>query len=385
MREHVRQHMTGSLSVTWLARARRGHSKACRLGVKPDCGREKALALCAACAYTNVPKERVASRMKHNCAWILCMFFVASTAAAADDDGNWTMPAKNYASTRFSALDQIKPDNVAKLQVAFTFRWASRAGRRRRRSSPTTRCTSSRLSEHALRAGSDQARRAGQVEVRAASGSGVARCRLLRSSSTAARAMGRPDLLQHARRQHRRRRCERRQGAVETKARRHQLRRDHDDGAAGRARQGAGRQLRRRDGRARLAGRARRSTGKQAWRAYQHRPRRGRADRRRTSNRSTPWTRASDLGVTTWPPDAWKIGGGTAGDGFRYDPRAQPDLLRHRQSRSVECRSSAPATTSGPLACSRAMPNRAGALVLSVRARTICSTTTTSTRTCCSI
>ncbi len=31
------------------------------------------------------------------------------------------MPAKNYASTRYSALDQIKTDNAARLQVAWTF------------------------------------------------------------------------------------------------------------------------------------------------------------------------------------------------------------------------------------------------------------------------
>jgi PQQ-dependent dehydrogenase (methanol/ethanol family) len=37
------------------------------------------------------------------------------------DDGNWTMPAKNYASTRFSGLDDINTTNVRALQVAFTF------------------------------------------------------------------------------------------------------------------------------------------------------------------------------------------------------------------------------------------------------------------------
>jgi PQQ-dependent dehydrogenase (methanol/ethanol family) len=42
-------------------------------------------------------------------------------AAAPADDGQWAMPAKNYASTRFSELDEIKADNVADLQVAFTF------------------------------------------------------------------------------------------------------------------------------------------------------------------------------------------------------------------------------------------------------------------------
>jgi PQQ-dependent dehydrogenase (methanol/ethanol family) len=42
-------------------------------------------------------------------------------SAAPRDDGQWTMPAKNYASTRYSALGQINPANVARLQVAFTF------------------------------------------------------------------------------------------------------------------------------------------------------------------------------------------------------------------------------------------------------------------------
>jgi PQQ-dependent dehydrogenase (methanol/ethanol family) len=42
-------------------------------------------------------------------------------AAAPAEDGNWTMPAKNYAATRYSGLDEIKADNVDKLKVAFTF------------------------------------------------------------------------------------------------------------------------------------------------------------------------------------------------------------------------------------------------------------------------
>jgi PQQ-dependent dehydrogenase (methanol/ethanol family) len=45
----------------------------------------------------------------------------APAAAAPADDGQWTMPAKNYASTRFSALDQIDVDNVSRLRVEFTF------------------------------------------------------------------------------------------------------------------------------------------------------------------------------------------------------------------------------------------------------------------------
>jgi len=42
-------------------------------------------------------------------------------SAAPPEDGQWTMPAKNYASTRFSGLDEINVRNVKNLQVAFTF------------------------------------------------------------------------------------------------------------------------------------------------------------------------------------------------------------------------------------------------------------------------
>ena len=46
---------------------------------------------------------------------------VPAAAASPADDGNWTMPGKDYASTRFSALNEITPANVGKLQVAATF------------------------------------------------------------------------------------------------------------------------------------------------------------------------------------------------------------------------------------------------------------------------
>src|SRR4051794_9874512 len=42
-------------------------------------------------------------------------------SAAPPDDGQWLMPAKNYASTRYSELNEINSENVPKLQVAFTF------------------------------------------------------------------------------------------------------------------------------------------------------------------------------------------------------------------------------------------------------------------------
>ncbi len=42
-------------------------------------------------------------------------------SAAPKDDGQWAMAEKNYAATRFSELDQINGTNVKGLQVSFTF------------------------------------------------------------------------------------------------------------------------------------------------------------------------------------------------------------------------------------------------------------------------
>ena len=44
------------------------------------------------------------------------------------DDGQWIMPAKNYQSTRFSGLNQINDKNAANLKVAWTFSMASDRG-----------------------------------------------------------------------------------------------------------------------------------------------------------------------------------------------------------------------------------------------------------------
>ncbi|HZY68825.1 MAG TPA: PQQ-dependent dehydrogenase, methanol/ethanol family, partial [Devosia sp.] len=40
---------------------------------------------------------------------------------SAEEDGQWASPAKNYASTRFSGLDEINAGNVGSLKVAFSF------------------------------------------------------------------------------------------------------------------------------------------------------------------------------------------------------------------------------------------------------------------------
>ncbi|MFL6592529.1 MAG: methanol/ethanol family PQQ-dependent dehydrogenase [Luteimonas sp.] len=56
------------------------------------------------------------------CALSLCgIAATAAPPAPKSTDGNWTMPAGNYASTRFSPLDQINGANVGKLRVEFTF------------------------------------------------------------------------------------------------------------------------------------------------------------------------------------------------------------------------------------------------------------------------
>ena len=44
-----------------------------------------------------------------------------ATAIVEAEDGQWTRPAKSYASLRYSGLDQINTTNVAKLQPAWTF------------------------------------------------------------------------------------------------------------------------------------------------------------------------------------------------------------------------------------------------------------------------
>ncbi len=46
----------------------------------------------------------------------------------SQDDTQWVMPAKNYASTRFSRLDQINADNVGQLSLAWSFSTGTTAG-----------------------------------------------------------------------------------------------------------------------------------------------------------------------------------------------------------------------------------------------------------------
>jgi lanthanide-dependent methanol dehydrogenase len=49
----------------------------------------------------------------------VCMLAGAQPAPPADD-GQWVMPAKNHASTRFSSLGQINTANASQLKLAFS-------------------------------------------------------------------------------------------------------------------------------------------------------------------------------------------------------------------------------------------------------------------------
>jgi lanthanide-dependent methanol dehydrogenase len=62
-------------------------------------------------------------------------FFCITCATASEelvrmsqDDSQWIMPAKNYSSTRFSGLDQVNAGNVADLAVDWTFSTGTTAG-----------------------------------------------------------------------------------------------------------------------------------------------------------------------------------------------------------------------------------------------------------------
>jgi len=71
------------------------------------------------------------------------------------------------------------------------------------------------------------------------------------------------------------------------------------------------------------------ATGKQLWRAYSTGP-----DKEVLIGAAFkpfyPQDRAKDLGITTWPPEAWKIGGGTVWGWISYDP--QLDLIYYGTS-----------------------------------------------------
>jgi PQQ-dependent dehydrogenase (methanol/ethanol family) len=58
---------------------------------------------------------------RHIAALLIAFAAISSGAANAGDDGDWTLPAKDYASTRYSTLSEISADNAKSLKLAWTF------------------------------------------------------------------------------------------------------------------------------------------------------------------------------------------------------------------------------------------------------------------------
>jgi lanthanide-dependent methanol dehydrogenase len=73
-----------------------------------------ALCLISSCTTRHSPPQQAAQNQ------VLTSPTGASVTTAAED-GQWTMPAKDYASTRFSGLQDINAGNVANLKLAWSF------------------------------------------------------------------------------------------------------------------------------------------------------------------------------------------------------------------------------------------------------------------------
>jgi PQQ-dependent dehydrogenase (methanol/ethanol family) len=52
---------------------------------------------------------------------VLIFFVLPFQSKSQTDDGQWTQPAKDFQNTRFSSLDEINTTNASKLKVAWTF------------------------------------------------------------------------------------------------------------------------------------------------------------------------------------------------------------------------------------------------------------------------
>jgi PQQ-dependent dehydrogenase (methanol/ethanol family) len=72
------------------------------------------LLLVAACHKNNPPSQQGAPNQ-------VLTAPTGASIAAETEDGQWTMPAKNYASTRFSGLQDINTSNAAALKLAWSF------------------------------------------------------------------------------------------------------------------------------------------------------------------------------------------------------------------------------------------------------------------------
>ena len=94
-------------------------------------------------------------------------------------------------------------------------------------------------------------------------------------------------------------------------------------------------------------------SGKLVWKALQYRPRQGRPDRPRFKPFYAT-DQGKDLGVKTWPPEAWKIGGGTVWGWLELRSRSSTSSITAPPIPVRGIPTSGPATTSGRPACSPA-------------------------------
>src|ERR1700756_461247 len=72
---------------------------------------------------TLVRSEVQTARVRSGVLLLAVMFCLPARAQIQNqaDDGQWTMAAKNYASTRYSTLDEINQRNVTSLKLAWSF------------------------------------------------------------------------------------------------------------------------------------------------------------------------------------------------------------------------------------------------------------------------
>jgi PQQ-dependent dehydrogenase (methanol/ethanol family) len=60
--------------------------------------------------------------------FLFSTFLAANAASQAAEDGQWTMPGKNYSATRYSGLSEITPDNAKSLRPVWNFSTGVLAG-----------------------------------------------------------------------------------------------------------------------------------------------------------------------------------------------------------------------------------------------------------------
>src|SRR5215207_3997670 len=101
----------------WRTRANRDYQMKLN---RPDALRRAAIIACALLLFVTACSRQNSQSQPTSQNRVL----TAPTGAgvsAEPEDGQWTMPAKNYASTRFSGLEDINTSNVASLKLAWSF------------------------------------------------------------------------------------------------------------------------------------------------------------------------------------------------------------------------------------------------------------------------